>query len=59
MPSVGRGVREIRVHVGGEFRVLYLANRKEGVYILHAFQKKTQATSQRDIDKGKARLKDI
>lgn len=29
MPRVGAGVREIRIHVGGEYRVLFLATRAE------------------------------
>jgi len=28
---------------------------EDAVYVLHAFQKKTQATSKRDIDTAKAR----
>lgn len=34
MPSIGPGVREIRVRVGGAFRVIYLATRPEGIYVL-------------------------
>jgi len=53
MPSVGPGVREIRVSEGGEFRLFYLANRKDGIYVLHAFRKKTRKTPRRDIDKAR------
>lgn len=49
MPSVGPGVREIRVHAEGEFRVLYVAKFDEAVYVLHAFGKKTQRTPKPDI----------
>ena len=42
MYSIGQGVRELRVHVEGEFRVLYIAKFEEAIYVLHAFQKKTQ-----------------
>lgn len=50
MRSVGSGVREIRVHdAAGAFRVLYVANLADAVYILHAFQKKTRATVKRDL----------
>lgn len=50
MSTVGPGVREVRLHEdSGEFRVIYLATRPEGVYVLHCFQKKTQKTSQRDL----------
>lgn len=44
MPSVGNGVNEIRVHAGGEYRVLYVAKFEETVYVLHAFRKKTRKT---------------
>lgn len=51
MPSVGPGVREIRVRdAAGAFRVVYLAAVEEGVLVLHAFQKKTQATPKADLD---------
>ena len=45
MPSIGPGVREVRVRdEAGAFRVIYTATRPEAVHVLHAFQKKTQAT---------------
>ena len=58
MPSIGPGVREVRVRdEAGAFRVIYTATRPEAVYVLHAFQKKTQATAKRDIELAKARLR--
>ncbi|MDX2269797.1 MAG: type II toxin-antitoxin system RelE/ParE family toxin [Bryobacter sp.] len=60
MPLIGRGVEEIRIsEESGAYRVIYLARRSEAVYVLHAFQKKTQTTSPRDIAVAKARLKQI
>lgn len=57
MPSIGKGVEEIRVwDDAGTFRVIYLARMLDAVYVLHAFQKKTQATSKRDIDTAKTRF---
>ncbi len=57
MPAVGKGVEEIRVtEEGGAYRVIYVARRAEAVYVLHAFQKKTQATSRRDIDVARKRF---
>lgn len=57
MPSIGKGVEEIRVtEESGAYRVIYLARRADTIYVLHAFQKKTQATSQQDIDTAKRRL---
>jgi phage-related protein len=59
MPSIGPGVREIRVRAGGAFRVIYLAARHESVYVLHCFQKKTPKTAPRDIDLARQRFKQI
>lgn len=56
MPLIGVGVEEIRVWDDtGTFRVIYTARLADAVYVLHAFQKKTQATSKRDIEIAKAR----
>ena len=47
--EVGAGTREIRIReANGAFRVMYVAKFEEAVYVLHCFQKKTQATSQQD-----------
>jgi phage-related protein len=59
MTSVGAGVREIRIHADGEYRVLYLATRPDAVYVLHAFAKKRQATPKLAIDLARARLKEL
>jgi phage-related protein len=59
MGNIGPGVREIRIHRDGEFRVIYVTRLHDTVYVLHAFQKKTQKTSKKDIDTTKARLKFI
>jgi phage-related protein len=60
MATIGRGVREIRVHdETGAFRVIYVANLADAVYVLHAFQKKTQQTSKRDLDLAVARLREV
>ena len=56
MPSVGPGVSEIRIHEDGEHRVLFVTKYKEAVYVLHAFEKKSQKTAQRDIDLGRDNL---
>ncbi len=59
MPSLGRGVREIRAHHKGQYRVIYLAVHGDAVYVLHAFQKKTWKTAKQDIAIAKQRLKAI
>ncbi|MCK9366931.1 MAG: type II toxin-antitoxin system RelE/ParE family toxin [Metallibacterium scheffleri] len=60
MPAIGRGVEEIRIRDdSGTYRVIYTARLGDAVYVLHAFQKKTQATSKRDIDLAKSRYVDL
>jgi phage-related protein len=60
MPSIGRSVREIRIReTVGTFRVIYLATFVDTIYVLHAFQKKTQRTAKRDLDLAAARLRDL
>jgi len=59
MSSVGTGVREIRIHVGNEYRVVYLASGREAVYVLHAFVKKTPRTARVDIELARKRLASI
>jgi phage-related protein len=43
---------------GLEHRVIYIAKFHEGVYVLHAFEKKTRRTARADIDLARARFKD-
>jgi phage-related protein len=59
MKAIGAGVREVRIHTGGQFRAFYVTNIGNALYVLHAFQKKTQQTSQKDIDLGRQRFKQI
>ena len=59
MPSVGTAVREIRIHTKGEHRVIYLAKFDEGIYVLHAFEKKTRKTRREDVDLARKRLGDV
>jgi phage-related protein len=59
MPSIGPGVREIRIMHEGQFRVVYIAKLADAVYVLHAFQKKTQKTRKQDIDAAKQVLKQL
>jgi phage-related protein len=59
MTSVGPGVVEIRLHAGTEHRVFYIAKFDEGVYVLHAFDKRTQQIRAVDIQLARKRLADI
>jgi phage-related protein len=60
MPSVGKGVEELRVwDDSGTYRVVYLARLPEAVYVLHAFRKKTQSTGKQDIEVAKGRYAEL
>ncbi len=59
MPSVGPGVVELRVHLKAAFRVLYVAKFEEGIYVLHAFQKRTRRTARVDVELARKRLRDL
>jgi phage-related protein len=49
--DVGAGAKEIRIKDrSGIYRVMYIAKFEEAVYVLHCFQKKTEATSKQDKD---------
>lgn len=57
--TVGQGVREIRVQVGTQYRVIYVAKFDDSIHVLHAFQKKTQKTRKADIDYAKSAYKEL
>lgn len=59
MSSIGKGVKELRIHCENEYRVIYLAQRPEVVYILHTFVKKTEKTNSKDLALAKKRFKEI
>ena len=59
MLNVGPGAYEIRLHVQGEWRVIYVAKFEDGIYVLHAFRKKTQKTRVEDIELAARRYRQI
>ena len=59
MQSIGSWVKEIRIHVLGEWRVIYVAKFSDAVYVLHAFKKKSQKTSRQDIELARQRYNRI
>lgn len=59
MNSVGDGVREIRIRLGAEHRLLYVASFPEAVFILHAFEKKTEKTVRSDINLARIRYRTV
>jgi len=59
MKTVGSGVKELRIHAKGEYRVLYIAKFASAVYVLHAFEKKTSQTPRHDIDLAARRYREL
>jgi phage-related protein len=60
MNTVGQGVREIRIRdAAGAFRVIYVANLADAVYVLHCFQKKTVKTRKADVDLAAGCYRDL
>ena len=60
MPTIGKGVEEIRIRDDSYiYRVIYTARFADAVFVLHAFEKKKQRTSQRDIEIAKDRFREM
>lgn len=60
MPTIGSGVEELRIwDESGTYRVIYIAKLSDAIYVLHAFQKKTQTTANRDLELAKTRLNEL
>ena len=59
MGSIGSGVQEMRIHTDTEHRVCYVARFSEGIYVLHAFEKRTRKTSARDLDLARTRYREL
>jgi phage-related protein len=59
MAIVGPGVEEIRIRADGAYRIFYIARFEEAVYVLHCFQKKTQATAAQDLELGQSRYQKL
>jgi phage-related protein len=59
MPSVGEGVNEIRVRTQREHRLIYVVKFAEALYVLHAFEKKTQKTTKADIEIARNRYRNL
>jgi len=60
MPSIGTGVREIRIRgAGGAYRVIYTATLADAVHVPHVFQKKSRETPQHDLNIASMRLRQL
>ena len=56
MKTVGSGTYEIRIkESSGEYRVFYVAKFGDTIYVIHAFQKKSQQTPERHLNVGRRR----
>jgi phage-related protein len=55
--NVGPGIQELRIwDASGTYRVVYIARYSEAVYVLHAFQKKTEVTPKRELELVRQRM---
>lgn len=60
MSSVASGAYELRVKSrDGIFRVFYILKLEDGIFVFHAFQKKTEKTPVDEIKLGQKRLKEL
>jgi phage-related protein len=59
MHSIGAGVKEIRIHIFGEWRVVYVATFRDTVYVLHSFRKKSRKTSRHDVELARQRYRKL
>lgn len=60
MKTIGPGVEELRVRdTGNAYRVIYVARFEDAVHVLHAFQKKAQKTSKRELEVAIQRFKQL
>ena len=60
MKTVGVGVREIRVRdATGAFRLIYVLSKADVIYVLNAFQKKSQKTPKHELALAALRLKQV
>ena len=49
------GVRELRIHTNREHRVFYVVRFDDAVYVLSAFEKKSQKTPKSELELGRTR----
>jgi phage-related protein len=60
MTTIGHGVNKIRLrNENGAFRIIYIAKLEDAIYVLHAFEKKSQKTSQTDLELARKRRNEL
>jgi phage-related protein len=56
--SVGKNVFELRIiDPSGAFRVVYVLKKRDAIYLVHAFKKKSQKTPKKNLDLVRQRVK--
>ncbi|PIT99135.1 MAG: type II toxin-antitoxin system RelE/ParE family toxin [Bdellovibrionales bacterium CG10_big_fil_rev_8_21_14_0_10_45_34] len=60
MPSIHSGAHELRFRDRlGIYRVVYFILRKNDIWLVHAFKKKTQSTPNQNIEIARRRIKEL
>ena len=59
MASIATGVQELRIHTDTEHRVCFVARFAEGIYVLHAFEKRSRKTSAKDLELARGRYREL
>ena len=58
--SIHQGLHELRLKDrSGQIRVFYFTKKSDGIYILHAFRKKTQELPRREIEVILKRIREV
>jgi phage-related protein len=59
MPSIGRGVQELRLRDrSGTYRIVYALIQRGVIHVLHAFKKTTASTPAKNLNLAAKRLKE-
>lgn len=57
--ALGNGLYELRIRGKEELRIFYCFIQQKAIYLLHAFKKQKQQTSQKDLDLALSRMKGL
>jgi phage-related protein len=60
LSGIHPGLHELRLRDrSGQIRVLYFMKKADGIYMVHAFRKKTQALPRQEIERALRRIREI
>jgi phage-related protein len=60
LANIHSGLHELRLKdQNGQYRVFYFIKKNDGIYLLHAFQKKTQELPKKEIELILKRIREI